>query len=121
MGFCKLFNCLIIYVLGTSCTKFYILFDECVFQVLLSRDEFATLSLLLADYEAADISVDLFAAGLLNLIADAEKVSQTFDEIKLLFRYFSQEKLITIVIKQLEHLLRISPVPFAIVRLSQIR
>jgi hypothetical protein len=40
----------------------------------LSRDEFATLSLLLADYEAADISVDLFAAGLLNLIADAEKV-----------------------------------------------
>ena len=45
------------------------------FQVLLSRDEFATLSLLLADYEAADISVDLFAAGLLNLIADAEKVT----------------------------------------------
>lgn len=44
------------------------------FQVLLSRDEFETLSLLLSDYESSDISVDLFAAGLMNLIADAEKV-----------------------------------------------
>jgi hypothetical protein len=42
--------------------------------VLLSREEFATLSVLLSDYESSDISVDLFAAGLLNLIADAEKV-----------------------------------------------
>jgi PHD/YefM family antitoxin component YafN of YafNO toxin-antitoxin module len=48
------------------------------FQVLLSRDEFATLSMLLADYESADISVDLFAAGLLNLIADAEKVRHLY-------------------------------------------
>jgi hypothetical protein len=44
-------------------------------QVLLSRDEFETLSLLLSDYESSDISVDLFAAGLMNLIADAEKVT----------------------------------------------
>ena len=47
------------------------------FQVLLNRDEFGRLSVLLSDYESSDISVDLFAAGLLNLIADAEKVKAT--------------------------------------------
>ena len=53
--------------------------DQLTFrQVLLSRDEFETLSLLLSDYESSDISVDLFAAGLMNLIADAEKVRNAF-------------------------------------------
>ena len=43
-------------------------------QVLLNRNEFAAMSLLLSEYDAREISVDVFVKDLLSLISDKEKV-----------------------------------------------
>lgn len=44
-------------------------------QVLLNRNEFSALSLLLDEYRTGGIGIEEFASGLSQIIADGEKVS----------------------------------------------
>ena len=43
-------------------------------QVLLSKADYAALSVLLSEYDAREITIDIFVNDLLSLISDQEKV-----------------------------------------------
>ena len=59
-------------------------------QVLLSKADYAALSVLLSEYDAREITIDIFVNDLLSLISDQEKVPNSI-KLHILLKSTKQE------------------------------